>query len=926
MSSKKDTSLPVEPLRSAEESTEDILRRQNAELERLVAELREANREIAAGRRAALNMIEDAMLLSAALKEREEQQAFLLKLGDALHSLTRVPDIQDTAARMLEEYLPVAQALYSESGPGDQRGESIVVRDVATDPAISDDIRQRFLQAGVRAFIRVELVRQGYHVAGFEVHSAAPRVWTAAEVTLVRKVGDRTWEAVTRARAIEEQQIAHARTKEILESIGDIFYALDENYVLTYVNNKAEQAWGRSREQLIGRNFWEAFPEAAGSESEAMHRLAMECRETAHYETISPILGKWIAVSIFPAENGGLSVYVHDISDHKAAEDALRTSETRARTLADAIPHILWANDVKGSAVYFNKRWFEYSGLSPEASVGKGWQVIVHPDDAACAIGRWKTALNTGQAFDIEYRLRRYDNQYRWFIGRNVPVHDEQGRITGWFGSATDIQDMREATEALRESEERLRVTMENATDYAIVTIDTDNRITGWSAGAERIFGYTEAEAKGQSGVIIFTPEDQAAGVPEQEIQTAISEGRAPDERWHMRRDGSRFFLSGVMRPIFNPNLSGFVKVARDLTEQRQAEERLLLWEERYRIALQSAEMGAWDWYAGEDHLVWNDQQYYLLGLQPEYTHRNIDFFLRFVHDDDVPGVVKALEAAVAEGRAFDEEFRIMQANTNELRWMYSFGRPIEFDKNGSASRIIGVMYDITQRKRIEQQKDEFIGIASHELKTPLTSIKAYAEVLETIFREQGNKQSAGLMQRMDRQIDRLTELIHTLLDVTRISQGRLQLKKEEFDIKALAAETIEEMQRITKHYLMLEAEAVPPIYADRDRIRQVITNLLSNAIKYSPEAERVAMTIHPEDEHSIRVSVQDFGIGMTTDVADKVFERFYRAGDALSHTYPGLGLGLYISAQIVRQHGGKIWVSSQPRSGSIFCFTLPLK
>lgn len=484
---------------------------------------------------------------------------------------------------------------------------------------------------------------------------------------------------------------------------------------------------------------------------------------------------------------------------------------------------------------------------------------------------------------------------------------------------------MREAVAALEKSEERLRVTMESATDYAIITINTDNIIEEWSAGAERIFGYSEAEARGQSGSIIFTPEDRAAGTPEKELETAETEGRAPDERWHMRKDGTRFFLSGVVRPIFNPRLSGFVKVARDLTEQREAEERLRIWEERYRIALQSAEMGAWDWYITDDHVVWNDQHYFLLGIAPDHKQKNAAFFLQFIDKEDEARVKESLYRAVAEGNIFGEEFRVVPANTNEPRWVYGFGRVIEFDGTGHSSRMIGVMYDISERKRIEQQKDEFIGIASHELRTPVTSIKAYAEVLEDMFNEQGDWHSADLMHRMDQQIDRLTNLIHAMLDVTRISQGRLTLSKEPFDLKALATEVLEEMQLTTKHYLLLESEPVCQIHADRDRIRQVLMNLLSNAIKYSPGATRVVVTIHPKGEKYVRVCVQDFGIGMKAEVAAKVFERFYRASDSLSNTYPGLGLGLYISAQIVRQHSGTIEVESQPDRGSVFCFKLPV-
>ncbi|MBV9406155.1 MAG: PAS domain S-box protein [Abitibacteriaceae bacterium] len=258
-------------------------------------------------------------------------------------------------------------------------------------------------------------------------------------------------------------------------------------------------------------------------------------------------------------------------------EAALHESEARFRTLTDAVPQVIWANEAGGKANYFNQRWFDYSGLSLEASVGPGWQAIVHPDDAPASVERWNRALAAGEIFDTEYRLRRADGVYRWFIGRNVPLKDEGGQVLGWFGSATDIEDMKQANAALRESEERFRVLVEGSQDYAIFLMDTERRILYWNSGAERIFGHRREQTVGQSGDMIFTPEDIAAGAPEREIQTALREGRAADTRWHVRGDGSRFWAEGIMARLGEESdgVRGFVKIMRDATRERQAEEEL---------------------------------------------------------------------------------------------------------------------------------------------------------------------------------------------------------------------------------------------------------------------------------------------------------------------------------------------------------------
>jgi signal transduction histidine kinase len=226
----------------------------------------------------------------------------------------------------------------------------------------------------------------------------------------------------------------------------------------------------------------------------------------------------------------------------------------------------------------------------------------------------------------------------------------------------------------------------------------------------------------------------------------------------------------------------------------------------------------------------------------------------------------------------------------------------------------------------LSKQKDEFIGIASHELKTPVTSIKGYTQILKIRFAQEKNMRAVEMLTRMDRQIDKLTFLINDLLDVTKIEGGKFQFHRSYFDFNELVAEIAEEIQQTTSaHTIITKLALTSKIYGDKERIGQVITNFLSNAIKYSPNSAQIILTTLKEARR-ITLCVQDFGIGISKEKQEKVFDRFFRVSGSKEDTFPGLGLGLFISAEIIKRHNGTVSVKSIKNKGSTFCFSLPVK
>ncbi|MBI4079334.1 MAG: PAS domain-containing sensor histidine kinase [Candidatus Levybacteria bacterium] len=266
---------------------------------------------------------------------------------------------------------------------------------------------------------------------------------------------------------------------------------------------------------------------------------------------------------------------------------------------------------------------------------------------------------------------------------------------------------------------------------------------------------------------------------------------------------------------------------------------------------------------------------------------------------------------------------RYRNKQTNEEKWVIIKARAM-FDDFGKPLMSINILHDVTERKKVEKRKDEFISIASHELKTPITSIKAYVQILQKQLEKQGNSESSRFLLKIDRQIEKLTDLIADLLDVSKIQAGKLTFQKTRFSLDGLLKEVVEDMQRISEsHKIVIKSLKACTVAGDKERIEQVLINLLTNAMKYSPKSNEVHVNVAKVDS-MVKVSVTDFGIGIGKEDLRRVFERFFRISGSNGETFPGLGVGLYICAEIIKRHQGRIWVESARTKGSTFHFTLP--
>jgi PAS domain S-box-containing protein len=274
---------------------------------------------------------------------------------------------------------------------------------------------------------------------------------------------------------------------------------------------------------------------------------------------------------------------------------------------------------------------------------------------------------------------------------------------------------------------------------------------------------------------------------------------------------------------------------------------------------------------------------------------------------------------ASGEARPYEKEF--LRKDGSRLPILLGVAM-LEASKDKSVAFVV----DNTARKRLEKRKDEFIGLASHELKTPLTTIRVFTQLLERSLVRENDQKNLSYLLKIDRQITRLSSLVEDLLDISKIEAGKLSLNYERIDLNQLIENSVSAIQAITEdHELTVEGSVKNRIWADPYRIEQVVTNLLTNAIKYSPKSSKVVISID-ETPTEMGMKVTDYGVGIPETQQTKVFEKFFRAQGKNRHSFPGLGLGLYLSKQIIDRHGGTIWLQSQEGKGSTFGFKLPKK
>ncbi|HEV7349751.1 CheR family methyltransferase [Telluribacter sp.] len=623
---------------------------------------------------------------------------------------------------------------------------------------------------------------------------------------------------------------------------------------------------------------------------------------------------------------------IEDITQRKQAEEGLKRSYKLNSTILNSIKDVFVSVDNDWNFKYVNKRAEAFFGKKATEILGQNlWELFpVHLESEFYL--RLTRAMKTKAFMEFEW----FDDRVsEWLHYRIYPSEDTLSIYS------TNITEQKNGLEQIRQSQERYQTFISRSTEgiwrfelqQPLVTdlppkkqlnlLFSQTRLEECNDALAQMYGYTSA-----ADIIGFSLDSLLPRNSDSEalMETFVASDYCLSDAEVQETDqegNQKCFLHNLVGIVEEGRVTRLWGTQRDITRQKQAELALRETQAKLQLALSAGDVGVWLWNIKKDELRWarNAKAGYDLGEKA--YQGTFEDWLQFVAPDDQAYVRKSIKMAIAEKRDLSIEFRVM-LRAGTYNWI-QFQTQTTFDEKGQAEQMLGVNLDINDRKMLEKQKDDFIGIASHELKTPVTSIRAYAELLHQMMVDMEDVASATLVEKMEGQIDRLANLIKDLLDVSRISEGQLQLRKGYFNMNELIQEVTDDIQQSTpRHTIVKELQQVPNLIGDRDRIGQVLINFLSNAIKYSPEAGKVIIYTKADTEN-VTVCVQDFGVGLTREAQEKVFDRFFRVNDSTNSTFPGIGLGLYISAEIIKKHGGAIWVDSVREHGSKFYFSIPI-
>ncbi|WP_412468397.1 ATP-binding protein [Pedobacter sp. KLB.chiD] len=486
-----------------------------------------------------------------------------------------------------------------------------------------------------------------------------------------------------------------------------------------------------------------------------------------------------------------------------------------------------------------------------------------------------------------------------------------------------DEQQLSHILFELSESETRFRGFFEQAplgmcvlkgveliTEYA-----NDNILKLWGKSRKEVIGIPLEEAKPelemqQSLIKDIFKNKQPVTINELKLSTPVSDG---------------YFIA-LYEPLKNDKneVTRILVIIKDITEQVNFKKELLKAKDILKIAMDASEMGSWNIDLSHKQILLSERAQYIYEL--EHNRLNMEEAKSMVRPEDMAKLTRGIIRALHNRDAFNIEYQINLKGIHAKRkWIRTAGKAY-YNREGKAIYIAGAILDITEHKQDEIRKNDFISIVSHELKTPLTSLSAYVQLLQHKFKEIDNVFPVQILEKINVQLKKMSLMIDGFLNVSLLESGKILLNKTNFNLIELIKTITEETKMVSpSHFIQVIGPEKLFVNADMDKIGNVIHNLIGNAAKYSKKESLIAIKCEIQENYLV-VSVEDEGIGIRENDITRLFDRFYRVESPDTKTIAGFGVGLYICAEIIERHKGKIWVESKLGEGSTFYFSLPFE
>ena len=628
-----------------------------------------------------------------------------------------------------------------------------------------------------------------------------------------------------------------------------------------------------------------------------------------------------------------------DIDDQKRAEEALQKSEQELRGIVEALPQTIVVLGPDGSGLYANRPLLDYTGLTMEqlmAPDSRGNPVLFHPDDWARLQDERRQGLARATPFEIEWRVRRKDGQYRWFLVRYHPLRDEQGRILRWYASGTDIDDRKRAEEALRKSEQELRLLIE--TLPAMVWRTTAHGEPDYiNQRYADYLGRSLAELTQQRWREVVHPEDVATSA--RVWPWALETGTPVDTTCRFRRaDGAYRWFHVHAEPLRDGDghVVRWYGVNVDIDDRKRAEEALRKSEHELRQLIDTIPAAVWRATPDGEPDYFNQRMARDTGTsQTDLLNRNVRRNL--IHPDDIDTVARDWARAGETETAFNSTHRARAAD-GSYRWVNARAERMR-DEAGGILHWYGVMFDIDDHKRAEEALrttqaklsrasriaivSELAASIAHEISQPLAALVANGHAIQRwLSAEPPNLDRARLTaDRLIRDGNAAAEVVNrirALFKRTGLTRARLDLNEVIREVNRLLADEVAARSVRIETDL---ADDLPPIWADRVQMQQVVVNLVRNGVEATESDERdpkaLSIRSRRDGANSVLIEIRDEGSGL--DDPERVFEPFFTTKAT------GMGMGLAISRWIVEAHQGRLWAASNTPRGAVFSFTLPI-